>query len=63
MQYTIVEKHISEIVPGDTIVCNGELYTVTAKNIKSDSFMGLTVFGNSYKSGHQPVQVATNLRG
>lgn len=48
--------HISLISAGDTIVHNGKLTTVCANNIKKDSFMGTTLFGDSYKLGYQPVQ-------
>lgn len=63
MQYTIVKKHVNDVIPGDTVLRDGELYTVTRKNIKHDPFVGTTIFGDSYKSGTQLVDVATMLRG
>lgn len=47
--------HISQISAGDTIEHNGKLTTVSGNNIKRDSFMGVTLFGDSYHSGHKPV--------
>ena len=56
MKYNITDCHISEIRPGDCILCNdGEIRTIGAKDIKK-SFIGITIFGDSYKCGHQPVK-------
>ena len=44
--------HINTIVPGDVIVCHdGRDRTVTAKDIKYDSFMGKSIFGDTYHIG------------
>lgn len=43
--------HISQIKSGDTILHNGQITTVCKNNIKHDSFMGTTLFGDSYRSG------------
>ena len=43
--------HISQISAGDTIEHGGKLTTVCANNIKRDSFMGVSLFGDSYNSG------------
>lgn len=52
MSQNIIEVHISEIRVGDTIVClDGYERTVTPQNIKKDKFMGVTLFGDSYKLG------------
>lgn len=49
---TIKQVHISTIVNGDTIICrDGLIRTVGRNNIKRDSFMGLTLFGDSYNLG------------
>lgn len=48
--------HISQISAGDTIQHNGKLTTISAKNIKRDTFIGITLFGDSYHSGYKPVQ-------
>ena len=43
--------HISEIKFGDAILHNGEIKTVCVKDIKDNTFMGRTIFGDSYKLG------------
>jgi hypothetical protein len=52
------QVHIDEIKPGDTIEHNGEVRTVCPKNIKT-GFMGTSVFGDSYHSGHKLVTKVT----
>ena len=53
----IVEVHISTISIGDSIICNdGFERTVCKGNIKSNTFMGITIFGDSYKLGRLPVK-------
>lgn len=47
--------HISQISAGDTIEHNGQLRTVSGTNIKKDSFMGTTLFGDSYNLGTKKV--------
>jgi len=54
--YSILETHISNIQAGDTILHNDEMKTVSGNNIKGDSFMGKSLFGDSYHSGHKKVQ-------
>lgn len=49
--------HISGIRQGDTVVHNGEALTVSGNNIKRDSFMGTSIFGDSYNIGHKPVYI------
>lgn len=39
---------LDQVRIGDTILHNGKLKTVSRSNIKHDSFMGLTLFGDSY---------------
>lgn len=47
-----VEVHISQIRPGDTILhTDGNIRTVCRCNIKRDSFMGISLFGDTYKLG------------
>ena len=47
----IVEVHISTIKNGDTIIfTDSKLTTVGNKNIKN-GFCGITLFGDSYRSG------------
>ena len=47
--------HISQISAGDTIMHNGELTTVSKKDIKRGGFCGDTLFGDSYFSGSKLV--------
>ena len=54
---TIKSIHISMIRSGDTIVHDGVEKTVSGSDIKHDSFMGKTIFGDSYKLGHKLVKV------
>ena len=42
-----IEVHISTIVAGDTIMHNEEMKTVSGNNIKFNSFIGKTLFGDS----------------
>lgn len=56
--YYIEQRHISQIKPGDTVLRDGELLTVTAKDINDSCFMGRTLFGDSYNLGHLLVTVA-----
>lgn len=58
--YKVGNVHISTIVPGDTILCaDGNLRTLCRKDIKRDSFMGRTLFGDSYRLGTVPVKKVT----
>jgi len=50
-----VQIHINQLRPGDTIIHNGKEMTVSKNNIKECSFMGRSVFGDCYHSGHKPV--------
>ena len=52
---TIDRVHIRDIRPGDTVLHNGQLQTVCRSNIKR-GFMGITLFGDSYRLGLTPVQ-------
>lgn len=56
MNYTIEEVHISTIQGGDTVEHNGEMKTVSFNNIKRDSFMGTSIFGDSYMIGRKLVK-------
>ena len=55
MKYEIKPTHISKIKQGDTVMIDGEMRTVGNDNIKN-AFMGITLFGDSYRFGSQPVQ-------
>jgi len=52
---TTKQVHISNIQQGDTVIHNGEMKTVSGTNIKRDAFMGTSIFGDCYRSGHQQV--------
>ncbi|HFZ5878745.1 TPA: hypothetical protein ACILGS_004547 [Escherichia coli] len=58
VNYRIEKRHINDIKPGDTVLRDGELWTVTARDIKKDSVMGPTLFGDSYNLGYNLVTVA-----
>jgi hypothetical protein len=53
---TISEVNISDIKAGDTIIHKGDMVTVGGKDIKKDGFMGITIFGDSYKLGREKVK-------
>lgn len=56
MNYHVELKHISTIRPGDTIMHDNAITTVSGNNIKSDAFMGTTIFGDSYRLGNKLVE-------
>ena len=55
--WTIKPTHISEIKQGDTILHQGKMMTVCNSDIKIGSFMGTSVFGDSYRLGNLPVKL------
>lgn len=55
-----VEVHISQIRPGDTILhIDGIVRTVCRSDIKQNSFMGISLFGDTYQLGTIPVKKLT----
>jgi hypothetical protein len=56
MNYRVEETHKSNIRVGDTIIHNGEMKTVSENNLKRSEFMGVTLFGDSYQLGYNPVK-------
>ena len=57
----IKEKHIEDIISGDIVLCSDNtIRTVSSSNIKKCSFMGKTIFGDSYALGHKLVKVVEN---
>lgn len=53
----IQEVHISQISAGDTIICrDGNVRTISKKNIGKDSLLGRTIFGDSYMGNKLMVQ-------
>ena len=55
----IKEVHISTIKIGDTIEHLGLIQTVSGTNISTSSFMGVSIFGDSYRLGMIPVKKVT----
>jgi hypothetical protein len=53
--YNTEKIHIDLLRVGDTIVHNGEIKTISGNNLKRNTFMGTTVFGDSYHSGNKKV--------
>jgi hypothetical protein len=50
----VVHVHKNRIVAGDVIVCpDGKVRTVSQKDIRYCSLMGVTIFGDSYHGGHK----------
>lgn len=49
--FELESVHKSKIMAGDTIYHNGRLMTVCRCDISLDSFMGICIFGDSYKLG------------
>jgi len=56
MNYITKDTHIDYITSGSTILHNGELKTVTQNDIHFSSFMGTSLFGDSYHCGHKKVK-------
>lgn len=54
--YIVTDKHINEIKIGDSVLHNGTIKTVGRQNIKQCSFMGRTLWGDSYHIGYKPVK-------
>lgn len=57
--YTISQVHISTVKIGDTVEHGGKFMTVGKGDIKTDSFMGTSLFGDSYSLGHKKVKKVT----
>lgn len=55
--FDTVQIHITDLNAGDTIIHGGLMRTVCSNDIKKDGFMGVSVFGDSYRSGHKPVEL------
>lgn len=51
----IEQVHVSLIRASDTVFHEGKVRTVCKGNLKNDSFMGPTLFGDSYNIGRKPV--------
>lgn len=56
-EYTVERVPISRIAPGDVVQCpDGHHRTVGRKDIKIGGLFGRTLFGDSYRAGHLPVE-------
>jgi len=55
MNTTEEKVHISKIRIGDTIIHKDVMQTISGNNIKFCSFMGITLFGDSYSLGYKLV--------
>jgi hypothetical protein len=56
MEKLMEEVHISKINIGDTVLHEEKEHTVGKNNLKHCSFMGTTLFGDSYNLGSKPVK-------
>ena len=55
-RYDIKKVDREQIKVGDIILCNDKkIRTVCKKDITNDSFMGICIFGDSYKLGSKKV--------
>ncbi len=57
MTYVVTPTHIDLIRPGDTVLVDGHLKTVSPGDTKK-GFMGTTLWGDSYRLGTLPVRRA-----
>ena len=57
MEYTTKLKDISEVRKGDTVIHNGVMKTISGTDIKINTFVGTTLFGDSYNNGYKKVTV------
>lgn len=63
MNYEIKLVNKNDIQVGDAILCkDGNIRTVCRNNINYDSFMGLSIFGDSYRLGYEPVKKVVYLK-
>lgn len=64
MSHKIQDVHISQIRPGDIILHrDGKFRTVCKKDIHEDRFMGRSIFGDCYWSGHLLVKRVYDIKG
>ena len=56
MAFKTENVHISSINVGDVVMFEGKTKTVCCDDIRRDPFMGLTLFGDSYRLGYKPVK-------
>lgn len=54
--------HKTEVKIGDTVIHNGELKTVGKETFGSDEFMGLLLWGDSYRCGYKKVELVEEVK-
>lgn len=57
----IIKTDIDLIQVGDLILHNGRIRTICKKDIDKHTFMGTTIFGDSYNLGYIPVKKIINF--
>lgn len=55
INFKTTPTHIDDIKVGDVVVHDGQDRTVCAADLKHGTFMGTTLFGDSYRCGTVPV--------
>lgn len=55
MTTLLIDKH--DVRVGDAIFFQGDFRTVSTKDIKRDPFMGLSIFGDTFRGGLEKVKV------
>lgn len=56
------QVHVALIRPGDSVLFDGKMRTVCPSNIHRDDFMGVTLWGDSFRLGTVPVLRAVMTR-
>ena len=60
--FDILPTHRDYIMVGDQILCkDGQIRTVCSKDIRYDSFMETSIFGDTYMLGHEKVKKVINF--
>lgn len=59
MQDRFEKVTVDQLRAGDTVVIDGIHKTVCAKDLGRDELLGATLWGDSYKSGHDTVTRVT----
>lgn len=61
--FDIVLTDRDDVRVGDQVLCkDGNIRTVCSKDIKWDSFMGTSIFGDTYVLGREKVKKVTNFK-
>lgn len=54
--------HKTEVKVGDTVIHNGDLKTVGIETFGKDEFMGLLLWGDSYRCGYKMVELVEEVK-